>query len=783
MKQGGPAGPQRPKRRWAYFTLGAFLDGFSLVSLVYLTGLLFLLGDPRQEVYILLGVVVGGLAFPTLGVVMARTLRHPLPWAVAIAIVGAVGTWFANTNYPVVPNLDLLLRSLLCTVGGLPLAILVMPHVVPDLRARRRFLWGPGLVIGPLVMAVVYSLIYAESGFQGFPYLILYTEEGAAALFVLVLLGMWRAGRRTGGPSPVSAEDGSKASTGAEDSPPAAAPARSSASTFGPERVRSHMIGLLRLRRRPWASSARQSSMVVFLPLLLAFLLLAPGVSPSSSTGGVSPNVASSPYAHGLTAPLTPIRHVISIMFENHAFDNIFGTYPSDPRPNPSASGVLGQLPVPNGLEQAPPAYGCPFIPGSGSCPSGAVEPVSNGTFSTADPYEGYTAYHIDWNQGQMNGWLDDSGSGTPALTTFTAAEMAPEWDVAQQYSLADAYFSSALTESNPNHLYAIAGYSPVINDYGPPPWIPFDETMPGELSAAGISWGYYLDNPSQGLGSFDTVQGVSASTPGVGSYATFESQLADGSLPAVSWLRPVDGGLTDEYSQGPPGNMLAGEMWLLFFLDKIMASPEWNSTAVFITYDEAGGYYDHVAPPVVDGEQLGMRIPLIVVSPYSKEAYVSHTVMNHASTLAFVDYNWGLLPLNQFVASSNLPLDMFDFSSPYPGGTLARAPLPLQASQGFPVPSGIPFTAPSSPDLAPLFPQPPQEPLATRPYASSGQSNVTLGASGSATFVATDVAYTPLELSAPFLTVVFAAEVVLWGGLIIWRAPRPSGGPSRASE
>jgi hypothetical protein len=128
------------------------------------------------------------------------------------------------------------------------------------------------------------------------------------------------------------------------------------------------------------------------------------------------------------------------------------------------------------------------------------------------------------------------------------------------------------------------------------------------------------------------------------------------------------------------------------------MQSPVWNSTAIFITYDEGGGYYDQVPPPIVDGNQLGFRVPLIVISPYAKENYVSSTVLNHASLLAFIEYNWKLSVLNSFVGSSNIPLDFFNFNSTYLGGQILRAPMVLSSSAGFPqefqiLPSQLPYS------------------------------------------------------------------------------------------
>ncbi|MGI0068574.1 MAG: alkaline phosphatase family protein, partial [Thermoplasmata archaeon] len=354
--------------------------------------------------------------------------------------------------------------------------------------------------------------------------------------------------------------------------------------------------------------------------------------------------------------------------------DTAFGLYPA------LENGTLApNVTVPNNLGNASSEFTCPGLyPTGESCPADQIQVVPNGTFDTADPGEGYAPSHVDWNNGQMDGWLLPGGSGVNALNTYSIAQMAPEWVLAQEYALGDNYYASALTETTPNRLFAIAGYSPVTNDYGPPPYVPYDRTIFSELAHYGLTSGYYLDNPSSGTGILGFIAGQPANSPSIRSYSQFESESRDGTLPTLSWVLPLFGGLyPTTYSQHPPGSVLAGEMWFLYMIKTIMAGKDWNSTVIVLNYDEGGEYYDHVAPPYLDGAVLGERVPQIVVSPYSKEDYVSHTILNHASWIAFLDNNWGVPALNGFVADSNLPLDLFDFvRSP-------RAPDPWTAAQG----------------------------------------------------------------------------------------------------
>ncbi|MDG6907809.1 MAG: hypothetical protein JRN20_18715 [Nitrososphaerota archaeon] len=173
-------------------------------------------------------------------------------------------------------------------------------------------------------------------------------------------------------------------------------------------------------------------------------------------------------------------------------------------------------------------------------------------------------------------------------------------------------------------------------------------------------------------------------------SWSDFANSIQQQFLPSVVWVMPVGVGAYD-VSQHPAYNVTQGEVWLLNMVNSIMRSSYWNSTAIFIMYD-GGGYHDQVPPPVVDGVQLWFICPFIVISHYVKENYVSHT-MNHASLLAFVDYNWRLPALNQFVAHSSPPLDLLCSSSSNSSlNSSPRPPVELTATSIFPLTPQIPF-------------------------------------------------------------------------------------------
>lgn len=452
-------------------------------------------------------------------------------------------------------------------------------------------------------------------------------------------------------------------------------------------------------------------------------------------------------YAVESHQPKTPIKHVINIYLENHTFDNFFGIYPYSPYS--SAQNITSALPTPVNL--------------LGTSMMSNLSAIPAGTFSTPNPIEGETAYHTDWNHGKMNQFV--KGSGPNSMTYYTPAQLGPLWDLAEQYSMADMYFAPVISESAPNSIYYLAGYSPVFNDYGPPPYIPFSHTIFGELSSYNVSWGVYIPHQSAGtsFSEFRHFSGMSQYSSNIYSWNSFTSQLKSGTLPSVSYVFAQGGNQTD---QGAPSNLIEGEMWIMYLINSIEKSPIWNSTTVFITWDDPGGYYDQVAPPVVDGVQLGFRLPFMVISPYAKEGYISSTVLSHSSILAFIDYNWGLPALNQFVSSVNIPLDMFDFNTTYGSSTLARPPISFNFGSNFPLPQSPYFTLPTdlqSLNISGTYPMNPQFNLSSLPYEKTGSTAVNLSSLGSSVFNKTDSVIVPFYATPYFLFALIAVNVAVF--------------------
>jgi len=424
----------------------------------------------------------------------------------------------------------------------------------------------------------------------------------------------------------------------------------------------------------------------------------------------------------------TPLSHIFVIMQENHSFDNYFGTYPT-------GNGTIENdftLRLQN-------VTGFP----KGMClplDAGCVSPYWVNGSSTANPVEGQLTYENDFDGGRMDGY--GRYSGVQSLAYFDYHQVAAYWNYAEEYGLANDYFASALTTTTPNRLLLLTGDSPVSQNYGPPPFIQYNNTIVGQLSAHSVSWGYYDFLSAYGtVGNVYPINFTLGMTPDdlnrVRDVSALFSDLSDGSgLPSVNFVMALGSDSLDEH---PPQNVTAGELWAVSVVNAIMKSSYWPSSAIFVTWDEGGGYYDHVPPPQVfkidhgfDHELIGygQRVPFLVISPYAKENYISTTILNHMSIDRFIEYNWRPPPLTKNIADSNNLLDFFYFSGP------PRSPIILQ---------------PIGPYSYASYPIPIQTPFANLPYARTGPSRTPPSESNA----------TPLFLEAISVAVVAAVLLI----------------------
>jgi len=392
-------------------------------------------------------------------------------------------------------------------------------------------------------------------------------------------------------------------------------------------------------------------------------------------------------YAQGKPqgVPLTPIKHVVFIMKENQSFDDYFGVYPYGPddalRDNPT----VRDLSVPYGIQGNASEIAVPNYPGLGWLLGYSHLRYLNSS-TQANPGEGWVAYRGDWDWGRMDGFVTYSG---PQSLVYVSYEQIPfYWDYAEEYVLCDNYYAPVMSETLPNRLASLAGFAPVSNDYGPPPYVPLNDTIFYQLTEHGVSWGYFelfsttRDPPSSEIYPLNSISGFASDTAymnRVENISVFLSEARNGSLPAVSFVMPFglagEDGVPD-VSEHPPANITLGQDWTVNLVDAVMEGPDWNSSAIFITWDEWGGFYDGVPPPQLNAFGYGGRVPMLVISPYAKEDYVDSALLNHDSVLNFIDYNWGLPYLGPWVASSGSLLSAFDFAQkPRPPIVLGPTP------------------------------------------------------------------------------------------------------------
>ena len=383
------------------------------------------------------------------------------------------------------------------------------------------------------------------------------------------------------------------------------------------------------------------------------------------------------------------IRHVVVIMQENRSFDSYFGTFPG-------ADGIPPGVCVPdpiNGACVAPyhdPSdlnYGGPHGMSNGVADidgglmDGFVDQAEQGMgCSTTNPE------CSPCNQQQSAGGPQQPQSACVDVMGYHDAREIPNyWTYAEDFVLQDHMFEPDDSWSLPAHLYELSEWSAsctnALNPFScraAPEWPnpdwpsgnvsaingPSDQTahyawadMTYLLHRQNVSWGYYVLQGSEP--DCENANAVSCppieqapTTPGIWnplpdftdvqhddqagniqSLSNFYTAAKSGNLPAVSWIDP-----NGTVSEHPPALVSAGQTYVTGLINAIMQSPDWNSTAIFLSWDDWGGFYDHVVPPAVDGQGYGLRVPGIVISPYAKQGYIDHQILSHDAYNKFIE-------------------------------------------------------------------------------------------------------------------------------------------------
>jgi phospholipase C len=396
------------------------------------------------------------------------------------------------------------------------------------------------------------------------------------------------------------------------------------------------------------------------------------------AVGAAGPKVSAPlPAAVDATAFPTrwPIKHVIFLIKENRSFDNLFGTFPG-------ADGVTVGM------------------------RDGHAVPLARG-----EDQRGYDISHClecsitAINEGKMDGFANVELHGDYAYTQLHADQLPNYWAWAEDYVLADNFFASALGPSFPNHLFTIAaqsahaqgnpwqdfeamkaraqqgyakswgcdmagdnGYVEVRDSEGKVVRVPpcFDFETEGDLlRRAGIPWAYYAATNKQLGYMWSAYSAIDRYRNDQAMWDRYMRPVDDvvrdvraDRLPPVTWVTP-----RFALSEHPEYNFCHGENWTTEVINAVMESPMWRDTAIFLTWDDYGGFYDHVPPRRVDGDGFGIRVPMLILSPYAKTGYVDHTEGEFSSVLRFIENNWGLSQLTHRDRAADDLSEAFDFT------------------------------------------------------------------------------------------------------------------------
>ena len=371
------------------------------------------------------------------------------------------------------------------------------------------------------------------------------------------------------------------------------------------------------------------------------------------------------PHLPAGTASMPEIRNIVVLMMENHSFDNLLGMVPYQVKGRHRVDGLTRRHH--RIVNFNPDATGNRVFATHGSSPCQL----------SGEPSQSWNASHESYDGGRNDGFV--KGSAPIAMTFWDKSDLPFTYSLAEHFPIGERYFSSVLAQTYPNRRFLFAATASGTISTNTAGLLPpaANGTIFDRLDAHNIGWRIYdqeiasalilpnfRNNPSQ----------VARATP----FSQFATDAAAGKLPQFTFIDPN----YDNTSEENPQDIQVGEEFVAGVVQTLMHAPTWKHTALFITYDEHGGYYDHVPPPpavlpdsippmLTSGDvpgaynRYGFRVPLIVVSPWARRRYVSRVVQDHTSITAFIERKWNLPAMTFRDANAHPMTDYFDFRHP----------------------------------------------------------------------------------------------------------------------
>ncbi|HKW99759.1 MAG TPA: alkaline phosphatase family protein [Bryobacteraceae bacterium] len=384
------------------------------------------------------------------------------------------------------------------------------------------------------------------------------------------------------------------------------------------------------------------------------------------------------------------INHVIWIIQENRSFDNYFGTYP--------------------GADGFSPETCLPLLPGSTQCVKPFHMPYGQPVLDLNHDWE---TIHAAYNNGLMDGFVWAEGSSY-TMGYYDQRDIPNYWNYARHFTLCDRFFSSQMGYSLPNHAYTVAAQSGGLtinvanlkeleDAMDDPEGFSFASIVE-LMSKTKVSWKYYVESqPVPGdtpmrlsetglrlafpdpkqfslwnpLPGFKKIRDDPAEMAHLVDLKEYFNDLNNGTLPAVSWIIP-----DYQDSEHPVASPSDGMWYVAKLVNALMQSRYWRDSAIFLTWDDYGGFYDHVPPPEIDAYGLGPRVPMLVISPYAKPNYVSHVNYEFCSVLKFIEERWAMRHLTPRDHWANDMRECFNFNQTPNAALTIPIPPDLKPSQ-----------------------------------------------------------------------------------------------------